>query len=237
MRFGAKLLLVGALLMVLGSGFHLYYATDVAYPYRVGVGSHLANALSVQTPEELIREVGLAEEGMRNLGLEDHMSRAYFWWDKLPSNNMAFQYEYLNQIRERAESVIAWRESALGNNTEQFQDVYEAKMGSLKAMIHRGCGGKPDPVCADWIAEPAYLLAYHKIYYVGVGLTIPLFFGGMAWGTFGVTIALDEKGKRWRDMFYDKEESLNAALLAWGLVATPFMIVPMAIALAMAAFA
>ncbi len=239
MRFGAKLLLVGALMVLAGSVFHLNYATNVAYPYRMEVSSHIENAYGVQTPEELIQEVELAVEGMRGLSLQDHMSMAYFWWDKLPSNSMAFQYEYLDQILIRAEAVIEWRDTefAEAGGREQFQDLYQAKMGSLKDMLRRGYDYH---LGADWIAADAYLLAFHKAYYVGFLLTIPLLVGGTLLMLVGLAVAAwYPSKKKWRDFFvpeYDDEDRVFLSVLFWGL-AVFLALLPMGMAIVMAAFA
>ncbi len=233
MRYGIKIVLVSILAIIMASGFHLFYATDVAYPYRVEVSSHITNAYNVQTPEELMKEITLSMEGMRTLGLEDHMSDAYFWWDKNPSNKMVFQYKYLNQIIERAESVIEWRDTefAESGDREQFQDLYQAKMDSLKDMIKRG---HHDDLGADWIAKGAYLLAYHPIYYVGPLISIPLFLGGFALGIAGMALSFEDK-KRFREFFYDQEESMFFGSLLWILVGLT-MILPIVSGLVMTAF-
>src|SRR2546427_10596713 len=131
------------------------------------VGGHIRNAFEVNTPEAMIAELNKSVRGMRALGLTDAMYAAYFPWEQTPDRSMAFQYEYIDQLINRTESVIAWRKLAYSGNTtpETLGDVYEQKMDNLRSFMTEGCSDRW--VCTDWIARDVYYVYQATPYYFG----------------------------------------------------------------------
>ncbi len=159
-----------AIVSILAMGaFHYNYVVDVDYPYQVAVESHLWNAYYLPTPEAMKEEIGIAIQGMRDLGLTDDMYSYWFSWEKTPNRQMAFQYARLDEVINRIDAIILWRDTGLEGNVEQFQDVYQAKIDSVRAMlVQKGY------MTVDDIAQSAYLLNYHTLFYFGEMISLPL---------------------------------------------------------------
>lgn len=164
-------------LLIFGSiafGVYQYY---VSYQYDKTIGSHLDNAYEVNTPERMIVELQLAKQGMINSGLtEDNYGALIF---KKPSNSMAFQYNFLDSIIERAQAVQIWYNNVYntnGSTQESLGDVYEQKMDNLREFILEN--GR-----SDWIANDAWYVKNHIVLYL---------FGALYWFflIFALTIIL-----------------------------------------------
>jgi hypothetical protein len=112
----------------------------------------------VNTPDEMVLQVGNAIEGMHKFGLtkEDYGALIF----KKPDNSMEWQFKFLENFEERAEAVSKWYDDVYvqGKGTETLGDVYEQKMDNLREFLKEG--GR-----ADWIAKAAWYIKYHKVYY------------------------------------------------------------------------
>ena len=139
----------------------------VNFAYEREVGGYVRNAYEVNTPEAMISELTKAVAGMRRLGLTDEMYGAYLPWERTPDVSMAFQYQYIDQLINRTEAVIAWRTLAYSGNTtpETLGDVYEQKMDNLRSFMTEGCSDRW--VCTDWIARDVYYVYQATPYYFG----------------------------------------------------------------------
>ena len=168
-----KIIGVGLLFILIASGFGIAYVyTD--YQYERDIGAYMENAYEVNTPELMIKNVELAEQGMRDAGLEETDYGAFIF--KKPDNIMSFQYEFLENFNDRARAVITWREQTYGNaslGSETLGDVYEVKMDNLREFLKEN--GR-----ADWIAEAAWWIENHLL----------MLFGLLAMVGFGVVGAV-----------------------------------------------
>lgn len=148
------------ILITIGFGFYDYYVTS--YKYESVIGSYMDNSVDSISPELMLQQIQLAEDGMRKEGLIDSDYGAWFF--KKPDNSMKFQYQHIDGIKERIQAVIDWKTKISGNNTsvETLGDVYETKMTNLRNYINEG------GVRSDWIAKKAWNIKYHPILYWSV---------------------------------------------------------------------
>lgn len=167
---GLLFVLLGFLFVGIVGGFHYNFVKNVEYPYEVAVGSHFNNAYKMPTPEGILAELNLAMEGMERLNITPNLYSKWFSWEETPDNSMVFSYAYINDVINRTEAVIEWREQSINNNTEQFQDVYEKKVESIRLMI----GDDRGYILVDRPIKKAYLLEQYPIYYFGDLVVLPL---------------------------------------------------------------
>src|SRR3989442_1080743 len=172
MRGSNKYGVVFAIALTVAIVYGVNGVVSVNFAYEREVGGHIRNAFEVNTPEAMIAELNKSVRGMRALGLTDQMYAGYFAWERTPDRSMAFQYEYIDQLINRTESVIAWRNLAYSGNTtpETLGDVYEQKMDNLRSFMIEGCSQRN--VCTDWIARDVYYL----------NRATPYYFQGLFWG-------------------------------------------------------
>ena len=172
MRGSNKYGIIFAVTLVVAIVYGANGVVAVNFAYERQVGGHIRNAFEVNTPEAMINELNRSLTGMRALGLTDEMYAAYFPWEQTPDRSMAFQYEYIDQLVNRTEAVILWRNLAYSGNTtpETLGDVYEQKMDNLRSFMIEGCSQRY--VCTDWIARDVYLL----------NRATPYYFSGLFWG-------------------------------------------------------
>ncbi len=160
---GLLFILLGFLFLGIVAGFHYNFIKNVEYPYEVAIGSHFNNAYKMPTPEGILKELNLAIEGMEKMEITPDLYSKWFSWQETPDKSMAFSYAYINNVINRTEAVIEWREQSIYNNTEQFQDVYERKVESIRLMI----GDDRGYILIDGPIKRAYLLETYPIYYFG----------------------------------------------------------------------
>ena len=159
--------------------FQWYYAN---YAYERSIGSYIENAYEVNTPERMIAEVNKAVEGMKKSGLSAEKYGAV--WFKKPDNKMAWQYDFLNSVVERAQAVQDWQDKMeKSDQLETLGDVYEQKMDNLREFLKEN--GR-----ADWIAKDAWFIENNILFYFGpvivMGLCVLLL---AAWGWFVAIVA------------------------------------------------
>jgi len=127
---GKILIIVLVFLLGVGFGVYQYY---VSYQYERDIGSYMSNAVDMVAPEGMLEQVQLAKQGMIDSGLtEDDYGALIF---KKPDNSMKFQYQHIDGVIERINSVIYWKEKIYSNesqNIETLGDVYEQKMTNLR---------------------------------------------------------------------------------------------------------
>lgn len=142
-----------------------YVNTAVMPTYTRAVSSHLDNAYELNSPEQMLEEVELAEQGMKDLGLHENMYTQFWSWDQIPSNSMKFQYTYMKGLKERIQSVIDWKANTYGKNntSESMGDVYEQKMINLRKFIMENADGSHSR--SDWIAKDAWYYNMHTGWY------------------------------------------------------------------------
>lgn len=171
---------IGILLIitaVLGQSGCWAYTFFVVYPeYNRQVHSHIDNAFEVNTPEAMKQELLLAEQGMKNLGLTSDKYGSLMPWEQMPSNQMKFQYEFIDGVIERVDSVIAWKTEMYKTNNTQIEnlgDVYEQKMDNLREFIFENGS-------SDWIAKNAWLANnYTLLYYSWILWLVMIGIGGL----------------------------------------------------------
>jgi hypothetical protein len=136
------------------------YDVYVNYQYENKIGSYFDSAVDCITPDCILTQLNLGYDAINHSGLSKTDSGA--WIFKKPSNNMAFQYQHLDAILERAQSVQDWKDKIYANGTqaETMQDVYTQKMDNLRKYI-TGEGYR-----SDWIAKDAWYMKYH--FFLGV---------------------------------------------------------------------
>lgn len=141
------------------------YVVYVDYQYERQIGAYFDNSEDCITPDCILTQLRLGYTAIENSGLtkEDYGA----WIFKKPNNKMEFQYQHLDAIIERAESVQDWVNKVYANNTqaEVMKDVYTEKMDNLRKYI-TGEGYR-----SDWIAKDAWMLKYH--FFVEI-ISIPL---------------------------------------------------------------
>lgn len=145
------------------------------------VHGHIENAYYANTPEFMIQELEAAEDGMRELGLDEGDWCDMRPWKQTPSCSMAYQYDHLDSIINRARDVQKWRDTQQAG-ADQLNDVYGAKMSDLRSFI------KEDG-WSDDVALNAYYVEHHPFYaawwdFAGVALG----------GWFGSIIVLGAPG-------------------------------------------
>jgi len=130
----------------------IYWKIRLGYEYDKVIGAYIENAYEVNTPDEMIKQVNLAIEGMKKEGLTPDLYGALVF--KKPSNTMEWQYKFLDNFIERAEAVEEWKQKTYSEgsqSTETMGDVYEEKMDNLREFIKEGGN-------ADWIAKDAWYI-------------------------------------------------------------------------------
>ena len=160
------------LLVIAAIGGFILWGSFVSYEYDKAVGSHINNAYEMNTPERMITELKEAKAGMVELGLTEDMSSALIF--KKSDNSMKFQYEFIDSIISRAESVRAWYNKTYSENgtSESLGDVYEQKMDNIREFIMEN--GR-----SDWIANDAWMLNKNI-----------LFWGIVPWAIIGILLLL-----------------------------------------------
>lgn len=140
-------------------GIYIISAVFVNWNYEKVIGAYVENAYEVNTPQEMIAQIQLAEQGMLHEGLaRDDYGAIIF---TKPDNKMSWQYTYLDNFIQRAEAVEIWYNNTYSGKvqaTESLGDVYEQKMDNLRQFLKEG--GR-----ADWIAEDTWYVKNHIIFY------------------------------------------------------------------------
>lgn len=89
---------------------------------------------------------------------------------------MKFQYEFIDGVIERVDSVIAWKTEMYKTNNTQIEnlgDVYEQKMDNLREFIFENGS-------SDWIAKNAWLANnYTLLYYSWILWLVMIGIGGL----------------------------------------------------------
>jgi len=125
--------------------------------YESKIGGYIENAYEVNTPDKFVSNLKSAKQGMINEGLNESDYGDLIF--KRPDNSMKFQYEFLDSMVKRGESVEQWYNLTYSNKTtttEQLGDVYEQKMYNLREFLIEN--GR-----ADWIAEQTWLIKHYPI--------------------------------------------------------------------------
>jgi hypothetical protein len=121
----------------------------INYEYEKQIGSHMDNARDCLTPDCMLTELNSAKQAMINEGLKDDDYGAIIF--KKSSNSMKFQYQHLDSIIERVQSVKEWEvKSQEQGNFEGMKDVYNEKMNNLRLYIHT------EGERSDWIADDTW---------------------------------------------------------------------------------
>lgn len=121
----------------------------INYEYERDIGSHMDNARDCLTPDCMLTELNSAKQSMKDAGLTDNMYGAIIF--KKSSNSMKFQYQHLDSIIERVQSVKEWEvKSQEQGNFEGMKDVYNEKMNNLRLYIH------DEGARSDWIADDTW---------------------------------------------------------------------------------
>ena len=144
-----------------------FNAYRVDYQYEKAIGSYIENAYEVNTPDRMIAEIEKAIAGMKMVLSPENYGAMWF---KKPDNKMAWQYDFLDSVIERAQSVQIWYDNVYkegSQNTESLGDVYEQKMDNLREFLKEN--GR-----ADWIAKDAWYVKFHPFYYFRVLISFVL---------------------------------------------------------------
>lgn len=141
----------------------------VDYQYERQIGAYFDNAEDCITPKCILIQLNLGYKAIQNSGLTKDDYGA--WIFKKPNNKMEFQYQHLDAIIERANSVQDWVDKVYANNTqaEIMKDVYTEKMDNLRKYI------TAEYYRSDWIAKDSWFLKYHfflKIIVVPLGILL-----------------------------------------------------------------
>jgi hypothetical protein len=147
------------------------YAGDLTgpwYEYKTQVHSHMENAYWSADPYTMRNETQLAVAGMHALKLEPDMYGVFFSWDKTPDRQMAWQYKHMASVISRQGEFINWLEAQNDTTTQQFQDVYTAKLNNVREYI------KNDGGWSDDIAQNTYYINYHVWYGFYSGIVVVL---------------------------------------------------------------
>jgi hypothetical protein len=147
--------LFAGMLCILGIIALIIAGVYVNYQYESQIGAYFDNAVDCITPECILTQLHLGYNAINNSGLTKDDYGA--WIFKKPNNKMEFQYQHLDAIIERAESVQDWKGKVYANGTqaETMKDVYTEKMDNLRKYI------TAESYRSDWIAEEAWWLKYH----------------------------------------------------------------------------
>lgn len=171
--------LIIVLLLIAGIiGFSAYW---VSFQYERDIGSHIENAYEVNTPERMIAELEFAKQGMREADLKEGDYGALFF--KKPDNSMAWQYDFIDSIVERAKAVQEWQDKVEsdGKAVESLGDVYENKMDNLRGFLKEGDR-------ADWIAKDAWYVKNHLWFYLKIPFIIMVLLIIVVVGVFGICV-------------------------------------------------
>jgi hypothetical protein len=155
-------ILLTIITIVAGVGLFIGDMTGPGYEFQYEVHGHMENAYYANQPELMKSELQMCKQGMEDLGLEENMFATIWSWDKTPNKRMDYQYNHLDSILDRVESVIDWRNEVYGNtsgSSETLGDVYEQKMDNLRRFL------KEDR-WSDWISKDTYYANFHLIYYL-----------------------------------------------------------------------
>ena len=164
---------------------HIYGFTTIDYQFRDAVHSHIENAYFSSDPITMKNELNTAVEGMKHLELTDNMYGAFFPWNKVPNNQMKWQYQHIASIQTRVDEWEKWENSNAGS--QQMQDVNTQKLDNVRKFIK-------DEGWSDDIAHDAYLVNFYSwIIYLGYFFTFLLILSLLIlfvlWGTY-----VDEMG-------------------------------------------
>jgi len=154
------------LTVLVSSVVFLHVKLNVEPTYIRAVSSHLDNAYELNSPEQMLEEVNLAQQGMVDLGLKETMYTEAFSWDQMPNKRMKFQFTYMEGLKERIQAVIDWKANTKNNSIESLGDVYEQKMMNLRKFIMEDADGHKQR--SDWIAHDAWYYNMHPtLYWLG----------------------------------------------------------------------
>jgi hypothetical protein len=129
--------------------------TTVSYNYRNAVHSHMENAYYSSDPTTMKTELYLAIQGMHDLNLNDNMYGVWLPWNKVPNNQMKWQYTHMNSVLTRVDEWQKWEISQSNTGSQQMQDVNTQKLDNVRHFI------KDDGGWSDDIAEGAYTINYY----------------------------------------------------------------------------
>ncbi len=164
----AIIFLLSAVMMI---GYTIYVDGIVQNPAYVGaVGSHIENAYSSADPATMKLELLKAKQGMVDLKLTPDMYGRYWSWEKVPSTQMAWQYEHIDSTIVRIDEWQTWlNDQSSGNRTQQFNDVNSQKLKNLRDYIYGTNDGNYRTERVDVIAQDTYVTNYHTFVYVFAG--------------------------------------------------------------------
>jgi Flp pilus assembly protein TadB len=162
------MLVIFLIFILIGFGVYWYY---VNYTYERDIGAYFDNAVDCITPECILIQLNDGRQAIVDAGLTEDMYGVFIF--KKPDNSMKFQYQHIDAIIERAESVQDWKDKVYANGTqaETMKDVYTEKMDNLRNYII-GEGYR-----SDWIAKDTWMIKNHLFIYFGWAMI--LFFIGL----------------------------------------------------------
>jgi hypothetical protein len=156
---------IGILIAIIFPMISMTYDTvGPSYKFNNEIHSHMINAYYANSPELMIQQLALCEQGMRNLDLDESLYGSYLPWLQTPEIKMDYQYNHLNAIIDRTKSVIEWRNETYTQNgtaPETLGDVYNTKMANLRSFLIEGGW-------SDWISYQAFYVhdyLWLKIYW------------------------------------------------------------------------
>jgi hypothetical protein len=155
MKKGFVWIILGLLILILPASLISGYQTiGPYYKWNYEVHSHIYNAYYANSPELMIIQLNLCEQGMRNLGLSPDMYGAWLPWEQTPDIRMDYQYSHIDAIINRTKAVIEWRNQTYTKNgtaPETLGDVYNEKMDNLRGFL-------VEDGWSDWISYRAYFV-------------------------------------------------------------------------------
>ena len=129
--------------------------TTVSFNYNNAVHSHMENAYYSSDPITMKTELNLAVKGMHDLGLNDNMYGVIFPWNKIPNNQMKWQYTHMDSVLTRVDEWQKWELAQSSTGSQQMQDVNTQKLDNVRHFI------KDDGGWSDDIATNAYEINYY----------------------------------------------------------------------------
>lgn len=153
--FGILAIIFGIICVMSFIGAFWIGTTVVDYNYRNAVHSHMENAYYSSDPVTMKQELQLAVQGMRDLGLDEKMYGVWLPWNKVPNNQMKWQYTHMSSVLTRVDEWQKWELAQNNTGSQQMQDVNTQKLNNVRFFI------KDDGGWSDDIAESAYYINYY----------------------------------------------------------------------------
>lgn len=159
-----------AVLSILGLaiGTGVDYGINVKPEYNKAAGGYFEAAYWSDTPELMKKNLVQGRQGLVDLGLTPSMYGEYFSWDHTPDVKMSHQFDEIDALIERVDDVIKWRvQQDKSGDRDQMNDVYQAKLTSLREYMREDCG-------IDCVAVSAFVINKHPFhaYMFSLGWTI-----------------------------------------------------------------